>query len=125
MTGINSSMKLYQLVLLFGFTFTAVGCSNWIYRIDVPQGNFLDERDVEKLRIGMTKEQVIYVLGRPVVQDSFDKDTWYYVYDMKRGMAKRGEDFQKQMIITFEDNKVTNVEGDFELSEDFNTPLDQ
>ena len=49
-------MKLYQLVLLLGFTFTTVGCSNWIYRIDVPQGNFLDERDVEKLRVGMTKE---------------------------------------------------------------------
>ena len=125
MTGINSRMKLYQLVLLLGFTFTTVGCSNWIYRIDVPQGNFLDERDVEKLRVGMTKEQVIYVLGRPVVQDSFDNDTWYYVYDMKRGMVKRGEDFQKQMIITFEDNKVASVEGDFELSEDFNTPLDQ
>ena len=90
----------------------------------MPQGNFLDQRDVSKLRIGMTKEQVIYVLGNPVVQDSFDDDTWYYVYDMKRGMKKRGEDFQKQMVITFEDGKVTSVEGDFELSEEFNTPLD-
>ncbi|OES34162.1 smpA / OmlA family protein [Alteromonas macleodii] len=79
---------------------------------------------MEKLRVGMTKEQVIYVLGNPVVQDSFDDDTWYYVYDMKRGMKKRGEDFQKQMVINFVDNKVTTVEGDFELSEDFNTPLD-
>ena len=39
-------------------------------------------------------------------------------------MKKRGEDFQKQMVINFVDNKVTTVEGDFELSEDFNTPLD-
>ena len=39
-------------------------------------------------------------------------------------MKKRGEDFQKQMVITFEDGKVTSVEGDFELSEEFNTPLD-
>lgn len=73
----------------------------------------------------MTKEQVIYVLGNPVVQDSFDNDTWYYVYDMKRGMKDRGDDFQRQMIIKFEDNKVASVEGDFELSEDFNTPLDE
>ncbi len=101
------------------------GCSNWIYRIDVPQGNFLDERDVEKLRIGMNKDQVIFVLGHPVVQDSFDHDTWYYVYDMKRGMKKRGDDFRKSLVINFEDNKIASVDGDFELSEEFMTPLDQ
>ena len=43
---------------------------------------------------------------------------------MKRGMRKRGEDFQKQMTINFVDNKVDTVEGDFELSEEFNVPLD-
>jgi outer membrane protein assembly factor BamE len=43
---------------------------------------------------------------------------------MKRGMEKRGKDFQQQLVINFVDNKVTTVEGDFELSEDFNTPLD-
>lgn len=118
-------MKLYQLCFLFVFSITAAGCSNWIFRIDVPQGNFLDERDVEKLRIGMTKEQVIFVLGRPVIQDSFDHDTWYYVYKMKRGMAKRGPDFEKRMIINFEEEQIVSIEGDFELSEDFNTPLDQ
>ena len=101
------------------------GCSNWIYRIDVPQGNFLDERDVEKLRIGMNKDQVIFVLGHPVVQDSFDHDTWYYVYDMKRGMQKRGDDFRKSLVINFEDNKIASVDGDCELSEEFMTPLDQ
>jgi outer membrane protein assembly factor BamE len=118
-------MKLQHILVILSITLTSTACSNWIYRIDVPQGNFLDERDVKKLRIDMTKEQVIYVLGNPVVQDSFDDDTWYYVYDMKRGMRKRGEDFQKQMIITFEDERIVSIEGDFELSEDFNTPLDQ
>lgn len=118
-------MKLYQICLLVGIALSSSACSNWIYRIDVPQGNFLDDRDVQKLRIGMTKEQVIYVLGRPVVKDSFDHDTWYYIYDMKRGMSHRGDDFKKQMVINFEDDKVVSVEGDFDLSEDFNTPLDQ
>ena len=44
---------------------------------------------------------------------------------MKRGMRKRGEDFTKSLVISFADNKVTKVDGDFELSEDFMTPLDQ
>jgi outer membrane protein assembly factor BamE len=102
-----------------------VGCSNWIYRIDVPQGNFLEQRDVDKLRIGMTKEQVLFVLGKPVVNDAFDQDTWHYVYDLKRGMRKRGEDIHKKLVINFMDDRVFQVRGDFEVSEDFNTPIDQ
>jgi len=117
-------MKFLHLACLLSFVLLSTACSNWIYRIDVPQGNYLDERDVEKLRISMSKEQVIFVLGHPVVGDSFNDNTWYYVYEMKRGMKKRGEDFKKELIIKFEDGRVTSVIGDFELSEDFNTPLD-
>ncbi len=116
-------MKFFAIVIVVSMFLS--GCNNWIYRIDVPQGNFLDERDVKKLRIGMTKEQVEFVLGKPVVQDSFDHDTWYYLYEMKRGMSKRGDDFKKSLIIDFNENKITKVDGDFELSEDFMVPLDQ
>lgn len=98
-------------------------CSSWVFRIDIPQGNFLDIKDVEKLRIGMTKEQVVFVLGNPILRDSFNKNTYYYVYEMKRGMSGYGEDFRKELIIQFEEDKIAKVTGDFELSEDFNTPL--
>lgn len=118
-------MKLSHLIVVLSLTFLSTACTNWIYRIDIPQGNFLDERDVDKLRIGMTKEQVEFVLGRPILKDSFDKDTWYYYYEMKRGMEKRGKDFKKSLVITFLDDRVDIVETDFELSEDFNTPLEQ
>jgi len=118
-------MKLSHLIVVLSLTFLSTACSNWIYRIDIPQGNFLDEQDVKKLRIGMTKEQVEFVLGRPILKDAFDKDTWYYYYEMKRGMEKRGEDFEKSLVITFNDDRVETVDSDFELSEDFNTPLEQ
>lgn len=118
-------MKYKNLFIVLLTSLFLTACVDWIYRIDVPQGNFLDKKDVDQLRIGMTKEQVIYVLGRPVVQDSFDHSTWYYVYEMKRGMRKRGPDFRKELKIEFIEDKVTEVTGDFELSEDFNTPLDQ
>jgi outer membrane protein assembly factor BamE len=85
----------------------------------------LDQKDVDKLRIDMTKEQVVYVLGKPVLEDAFDHDTWYYLYQMKRGMKQRGEDFRKDLTIKFVDDKVTEVSGDFEVSEDFNIPSDQ
>ncbi|GAA0853270.1 outer membrane protein assembly factor BamE [Aliiglaciecola litoralis] len=118
-------MKYKSLLIILCTSLFLSGCVDWIYRIDVPQGNFLQQKDVDQLRIEMTKEQVIYVLGRPVVQDSFDHDTWYYVYEMKRGMRKRGEDFRKELIIEFKEDRVASVTGDFELSEDFNTPLDE
>ena len=117
-------MKLTQLLLVIALLLTKSAYKNWIDRIDMPQGNYLDDRDVKKLRISMTKEQVIYVLGRPVVEDSFDKNTWYYVYEMKRGMTTRGDDFKKDLIISFEDGKLVKVKGDFELGEEFDTPLD-
>lgn len=100
------------------------GCTDWIFRIDVPQGNFLEQKSVNELRIGMTKEQVVFVLGLPVVRDSFDHDTWYYVYDLKRGMKKRGKDVRQDVFIYFEDNKVARVEGDFVLPESFYEPIE-
>jgi outer membrane protein assembly factor BamE len=118
-------MKFKNLLVILTATMMLSACADWIFRIDIPQGNFLDEKDVQKLRIEMTKEQVVYVLGKPVLEDSFDHDTWYYLYQMKRGMKQRGEDFRKDLTIKFVDNKVAEVVGDFELSEEFNIPLDQ
>lgn len=118
-------MKYKSLLLALVASITMSACSDWIFRIDVPQGNFLEEKNVNKLRIGMTKEQVIFVLGHPVVQDSFDRDTWYYVYEMKRGMRKRGEDFRKDLVLVFEEERLKAIEGDYEEPEDFNIPLDQ
>ena len=122
----NNMNKLKALLfsLAIASTITLSGCSSWIFRIDVPQGNFLDEQDVEKLRVGMSKEQVIFVLGNPVLRDSFDKDIFYYVYEMKRGMKSRGEDFKKDLIIEFQNDKLAKVSGDFEVSEDFDKPLE-
>jgi outer membrane protein assembly factor BamE len=64
-------------------------------------------------------------LGKPVLEDAFDENTWYYLYQMKRGMKIRGEDFRKELIVSFVEGKITQVTGDFELSEDFAIPLDQ
>jgi outer membrane protein assembly factor BamE len=118
-------MKFKNLLVIITTTLMLSSCADWIFRIDIPQGNFLDDKDVEKLRIEMTKEQVAFVLGKPVLEDSFDRDTWYYLYQMKRGMKKRGEDFRKELTIKFVDDKISEVTGDFELSEEFNIPLDQ
>ncbi|MBZ9612575.1 outer membrane protein assembly factor BamE [Rheinheimera maricola] len=96
-------------------------CSSWVYRIDIPQGNFLEQKDINKLRVAMTKEQVRYVLGSPVADNAFDNDTWHYFYALRGG---RGTNFEKQLIVEFKDDKLQDIKGDFEKSADFNTPLD-
>jgi outer membrane protein assembly factor BamE len=118
-------MKFKNLLVILTATMMLSACADWIFRIDIPQGNFLDDKDVKKLRIEMTKDQVVYVLGKPVLEDTFAHDTWYYLYQMKRGMKQRGEDFRKELTIKFVDDKISEVTGDFELSEEFTTPLDQ
>lgn len=117
-------MKSAYIIFILIATLFTTACSDWIFRIDVPQGNFLDQKDVDKLRIEMSKEQVEFVLGNPVVEDSFTSNTWYYVYDMKRGMSKRGEDIHKELILRFVDDKLSSMTGDFEQSEEFVIPLD-
>lgn len=95
-------------------------CSSWVYRIDIPQGNYLEQKSIDKIQVGMTKEQVKFILGSPVLIDSFDKDTWNYVYRFKSGRSEK-LNMQKGFTIKFEEDKLVSAEGDFELSENFNT----
>ncbi len=114
------SFRIWCLAICCTFSVTA--CSSWIYRIDVPQGNFLEQKDIEKLRVNMTKEQVQFVLGNPVAENSFDDDIWHYFYALKGG---RGENFEKQLVLNFSNGKLVKMTGDFEMPRDFNIPLDQ
>jgi outer membrane protein assembly factor BamE len=97
-------------------------CSSWVYRIDIPQGNYLEQKNIDKIQVGMTKEQVKFVLGSPVLVDSFDKDTWNYVYRFKSGRSEK-LDTQKKFTMKFENDKLVSADGDFELSENFNIPF--
>mgnify|MGYP001096241840 CR=1 FL=1 len=109
-------------VLAIVIALSVSACSSWVYRIDVPQGNYLEQKDIDKLQIAMTKEQVKFILGSPVVEDTFNKNIWHYVYRFKSGKSTEF-DTQKKFIITFEDNKVVNAEGDFELPESYYVPM--
>lgn len=82
----------------------------------------METQQVEKLRIDMTKEQTEYILGRPVLRDSFADDTWYYVYHFKSG--RNAKITHKELIVHFTDNKISSVKGDYDLSSEFYTPLE-
>jgi len=109
-------------VLIIVIALSVSACSNLIYRMDIPQGNYLEQKNIDKLQIEMTKEQVKFILGSPVVIDIFNDDTWHYVYRLKSG---RGEklNITKQFIVKFKENILISAEGDFELPESYHTPM--
>ena len=79
------------------------------YRIDIQQGNFVSQEMVSQLKAGMTKEQVRFVLGTPLVTDIFHAERWDYVYMLERRGAPRQ---QRHVAVFFEGGKLARVDGD-------------
>lgn len=77
-----------------------------IYKIDVQQGNALMVEDVDKIKLGMSREQVLFVLGSPLVVDSFHPDRWDYVYMLKPGYAPMQ---RSQLTLVFDRDKVIEM----------------
>ena len=59
------------------------GTSGCIYRMAIQQGNFLDAAQVAQLEAGMTRSQVAFLLGTPMIPNGFDRDRWDYFYYLK------------------------------------------
>lgn len=81
------------------------------YRIDVRQGNFVDQEMVARLKRGMTREQVRFALGTPLVVDPFHPDRWDYVYRFQPG---DGEPTQRVLNVFFVADRLDRVEGDIQ-----------
>lgn len=85
----------------------------YVYKIDVNQGNVIDQSMVDQLRPNMTKRQVLYIMGSPMLVDYFHQNRWDYVYSTK----KSGEDLeQKNLSIFFENDQIKSIQGDFKPS---------
>jgi outer membrane protein assembly factor BamE len=83
--------------------------SGCVYRMNIQQGNFLEPRAVSQLQVGMTRSQVRYLLGTPMVPDAFDKDRWDYLYYLKKGRLRAPE--QRHLIVFFEEDKVSKFDN--------------
>jgi outer membrane protein assembly factor BamE len=86
----------------------AVLASGCVYRPNIQQGNLLTLEDTSKVEVGMTRSQVRYLLGTPMVSDPFAPHRWDYVYRMKYGRDRRVD--TAHFIVFFDGDKVTRVE---------------
>ena len=86
-------------------TFPLSAC---VYRMDIQQGNLLDAEQVDQLEVGMTRSQVRFLLGTPMVIDSFESGRWDYVYSLRRGHSRKVE--RRHLVVWFEGDKVARIE---------------
>jgi outer membrane protein assembly factor BamE len=84
-----------------------------VYRIDIQQGNLLEDKDIAQVEVGMTRSQVQFLLGTPMVADSFHRDRWDYAYYLRRGRSRDVE--RRWLIVYFEKERVARVDRDVTL----------
>lgn len=108
---------LFRNSILLGITSLLLACNNigsmdfpGVYKISIPQGNIITQEMIDQLRPGMTKRQVIFVMGTPLVRDPFHQDRWDYVYNFMPGGGVRG---QERVTVFFENDALVNFTGDF------------
>jgi len=83
------------------------GC---VYQINVQQGNKLEPKDVESLKVGMTRNQVRFLLGTPMVSDVFHDERWDYFYYFRAGRSKNPE--RRWLIVWFDGDVVRDIQRD-------------
>lgn len=93
------------LLILVVATSLTSGC---VYSLAVQQGNLVDQEKVDQVTVGMTRNQVRFLLGTPLVNDSFNRDRWDYLYYIKQGRKQAQE--KHWITVYFENDEVINLE---------------
>lgn len=104
--------KLLILAIVCLQAVIVTGCAQLMpdaHKIDVQQGNVIDQEALNQIRPGMNQRQVRYILGGPMITDTFHKDRWDYIYSLE----KRGKPVeQKQITLFFDNDTLASIKGD-------------
>lgn len=100
-----TSLTIVGLLALAGCSFPGV------YKIDIQQGNVVTQDMIDQLKPGMTRRQVRFIMGNPLIVDTFHPNRWDYLYSMMPGGAARQ---QERVSLLFNDNdQLASLAGDF------------
>lgn len=111
--------KCAVIALALTTTLLSGGCA---YRADLTQGNFVEQQAVSKLRVGMTPEQVRFILGTPMLVDPFDASRWYYVHYLREGWS---DPKIENLTLLFANGVLVDMQGDFKRSASFSQNFNQ
>ncbi|MDH1265865.1 outer membrane protein assembly factor BamE [Pseudomonas sp. GD03944] len=100
-----TSLTLTGLIALAGCSFPGV------YKIDIQQGNVVTQDMIDQLRPGMTRSQVRFIMGNPLMTDTFHANRWDYLYSIQPGGGQR---LQERVSVVFNGNdQLVGLSGDF------------
>ncbi len=104
----NYSPLVRRLNLVAAMLVAAALAGGCVYRINIQQGNLLDADLIEQVEIGMTRLQVRFLLGTPLVNNPFDKDRWDYYYYFKEGKTR--EKTTHHFVVFFDGDQVSRFD---------------
>ena len=81
-----------------------------VYKIDVEQGNIVTQEMADQLRPGMSRRQVRFILGTPLIEDPFNQDRWDYPYVRRNGNNILSE---ARVTVIFDGDNLLEVSGDY------------
>ena len=84
-----------------------------LHKIDIQQGNVVDQKMLDQLKPGMDKKQVKFIMVTPVLIDPFHNERWEYIYSFQEGGTVRE---QRHITLHFENDKLAHISGDIEIS---------
>ena len=104
---------MQKRLIVAALTLVLSGCSGFpgVYKFDIPQGNVVNQEMVDQLRPGMTHSQVRFIMGTPLITDTFHDGRWDYLYSKKSGTD--GILTRERISLYFSDGKLTGLNGDF------------
>lgn len=88
--------------------------SGCVYRQNIAQGNLIEQEDLDQVELGMTRNQIRFLLGTPMIDDPFHKDRWDYIYYLKIG--RNDATFKRWVSVFFEEGLVSEIRKDQDLS---------
>jgi outer membrane protein assembly factor BamE len=97
-----------RALAIIAATAAAVSISGCVYRPTIQQGNLLQLDEIDQVKVGMTRSQVRYVLGTPMISDPFEPNRWDYVYTLQKGHDTHID--RAHFVVLFEDDKVIRVD---------------
>ncbi|WP_254276370.1 outer membrane protein assembly factor BamE [Halomonas sp. 3H] len=108
--------KLTRIVTLSAALLMASGCSYFgVYKRDIPQGNLVTADMVDQLRPGMSRDEVVYLMGRPLLEAPFDSSQWDYIFRLDEAY---GEVERRRVTLTFAGNRLMDIQREGDLSQD-------
>jgi outer membrane protein assembly factor BamE len=102
-------------ILLIALAITCLSACSFVgfpgvYKIDVEQGNIVTQEMADQLKPGMSRRQVRFIMGTPLIEDTFNQDRWDYPYVKRNGLNVLSE---SRLTVVFEGDSLMTVRGDY------------